>query len=472
MRHCSCSVARKPPIWRSLRTRQRRQSQTPQFDPIWTGAYLGINGGVSAGKYDYSGSIGGPSFIPPVAVPLTGSLNSSGIFGGGQIGYNYRFAPKWVAGVEADIDASNIAGNLSVSASPLVSLSGGTKLDYFGTIRGRLGYLVTPSALLYATGGWAYGQNTSSLHLTTIIPGIAHSSSDTHFKSGWALGGGLEYALNSRLSAKVEYLYVDLGKTPIASGFLFTGVPGSISEKTSFQTIKVGLNYKFGSAKAAEFTTEAPPPPPVHWTGLYVGANGGVGGNKTDYPFSINLGTPFWGSASLTSSGGFGGGQIGYNYQFSSDWVAGIEADIDASDIDGKLSASASTPGGSGSISAGTKLDWFGTVRGRIGYLLTPSALLYGTGGLAFGHTTSSASLALSPGGGGSVSRGHDKSGWTVGVGLEYALTPHWSAKAEYQYMDLGTDNIASVAGPGGTGASLSEKTTVNVMKAGLNYRF
>ena len=65
------------------------------------------------------------------------------------------------------------------------------------------------------------------------------------------------------------------------------------------------------------------------------------------------------------------------------------------------------------------------------------------------------------------MSNGHDKSGWTVGAGLEYALTPHLSIKAEYQYVDLGTDTIASVAF-----GSISEKTKVNIVKAGLNYRF
>lgn len=428
----------------------------PQLVPFWTGFYAGINAGVGAGKYDYSAVIDD--------VPVTGSLDSSGGFFGGQIGYNYQFHRNWVAGLEADIDASDIQGRFTGSADPYVTINAGTKTNFFGTVRGRIGYLVTPSALLYATGGWAYGQNTSSLQLDTIVPGIEHHSSDTHDKSGWTLGGGLEYALNPSLSAKIEYQYMDLGSNPIASGNLIVDpvtIPGSISEKTIIQTIRVGLNYKFGGGVAAGAAVDdAAPMAPAKWTGLYIGANGGVGGNKFDYPFNIDGFTP---SASLTSSGGFGGGQIGYNYEFAPAWVVGAEADIDASNIEGMLDASALGY----SVAVGTKLDWFGTVRGRVGYLLTPSALLYGTGGLAFGHTTSSITVDPSIF---SISRGHDKSGWTVGAGLEYALTPHLSAKAEYLYEDLGTDTIAS--GDIGIPVSLSEKTTVNIMRAGLNYRF
>lgn len=431
----------------------------PRPASSWTGFYVGINGGIGGGKYDYSFAI--------VGQPGTASLNSSGGFGGGQIGYNYQFAPTWVAGIEADIEASGIEGNLSASVPGFVSLTGGTKLEYFGTVRGRIGYLVTPSALLYATGGWAYGQNTSSLHLTGPILGpLTHSSSDTRNKSGWTIGGGLEYALTPHFSAKFEYLYLDLGTDTIASGLLFPGVPASISEKTTVQTIKVGLNYRFGSVQTADFPVKAPiykarPAPAVSWTGFYVGINGGFGGDKFEYPFTI---AGVGGSASFTSSGWFGGGQIGYNYEFSPAWVAGIEADIEAADIDGMPKASAAGL----SLRAGTKLDWFGTVRGRIGYLLTPSALLYGTGGWAYGHTTSS--INIDPGIF-SVSYDHDKSGWAAGGGLEYALTPHFSVNAEYLYVDLGTDTIAS-----GTilqiPSSISVKTTVHTMKIGLNYRF
>jgi outer membrane immunogenic protein len=172
------------------------------------------------------------------------------------------------------------------------------------------------------------------------------------------------------------------------------------------------------------YSPPPPLPPAYSWTGFYLGANGGFGGDKFQYPFSIGgpipaLGIPAAtsGTSTLNSSGFFGGGQAGFNWQAGSAWVLGVESDFDGADIEGKAATSATLFSGS----VGTKLDWFGTVRGRVGFLVTPSALLYGTGGWAYGHTTSSANAAaFGLAAAGSV--GHEKNGWTAGAGLEYAL--------------------------------------------------
>jgi outer membrane immunogenic protein len=217
---------------------------------------------------------------------------------------------------------------------------------------------------------------------------------------------------------------------------------------------------------------KAPPPsPPVHtWTGFYVGANGGFGGDRFQYPFTFGaipaLGVgPTTGTAALNSSGFFGGGQVGFNWQAAQSWVLGVEADFDEADIEGIATTSANTFSGN----VGTKLDWFGTVRGRAGFLVTPQALLYGTGGWAYGHTTSSANAAafgLTVG----TSAGQEQNGWTAGGGLEYAFNPWLSFKTEYLYLNLGTANLAGGTLAGGL-FSLSEKTTVHTVKAGLNFK-
>jgi outer membrane immunogenic protein len=247
----------------------------------------------------------------------------------------------------------------------------------------------------------------------------------------------------------------------------------------------LGAAVLFGQAQAADLPVKVPPlvvPPPVmSWTGFYVGVNGGFGGDKVEYPFTIggipsfnvgNIALPgvagVSGSASVTSSGFFGGGQIGYNFQFAPSWVVGVETDFQGSDIKGELNLSVNTAGVS--ATAGTKLDWFGTVRGRFGYLVTPSALVYATGGWAYGQTTTSLS-AGALGASVSASFDHDKSGWTLGGGLEYALTNSLTFKTEYLYMDLGTDNITSGALLG-IPYSIEETTTVHLVRAGLNFRF
>ena len=112
----------------------------------------------------------------------------------------------------------------------------------------------------------------------------------------------------------------------------------------------------------------APPPPqPVYtWTGFYFGANGGFGGDQFQFPFTVGL---IAGTSTLNSSGFFGGGQVGYNWQVAPAWVLGVESDFDGADIEGMASTSANAFSGN----VGSKLDWFGTVRGRVGFLVNSS---------------------------------------------------------------------------------------------------
>ncbi len=206
----------------------------------------------------------------------------------------------------------------------------------------------------------------------------------------------------------------------------------------------------------------APLPPPPSWTGFYLGLNGGFGGDRNQYPFTVGGIT---GTSTLNSSGFFGGAQMGYNWQFAPAWVAGVEADIDDADIQGLAQTSAA--GASASI--GTRLDWFGTVRGRVGYLVTPNVLFYGTGGWAYGRVTSSASATAAGLATGASIASTQTGGWTAGAGLEYAINPSISFKTEYLFVNLGSTTLAGVSG--GT-PSLSEKTTVHTVKAGLNFKF
>jgi outer membrane immunogenic protein len=199
--------------------------------------------------------------------------------------------------------------------------------------------------------------------------------------------------------------------------------------------------------------------PAWSWTGFYAGAQAGYGGDIFRYPLRAPA-ILLSGEASLTSSGGFGGGQIGYNWQADS-WIFGIEADLAGSDIKGQLAAVI----GPLSLSAGSKLRWFGTARGRVGYAWH-RFLVYGTGGYAYGNTTTDASATVGFLGGFAFSQGHNKSGWTAGGGFEYAITNNVSVKTEYLYLDRGQDAVLS-----SPFFSISEKTTVHTIRAGLNFR-
>ncbi|WP_454617799.1 outer membrane protein [Bradyrhizobium cenepequi] len=259
-----------------------------------------------------------------------------------------------------------------------------------------------------------------------------------------------------------------------------------------------GLGLAAGPALAADmsYPVKAPPVavvPVFSWTGFYVGANVGFGGDKFDYPFDAfqrqlqaeapALESSIAGNLSLTSSGFFGGGQIGYNHQFENNVVAGIEADFEASDIKGKFAGNAlfTAPGliGNASFDIGSKIEWFGTIRGRLGYSWD-RVFLYATGGAAYGKVKSHASFNANGLVGplpGVISASDTQWGWTAGAGLEYALTRNWSFKTEYLYLDLGShtlfnNTVDDVANGFFSSASMDVSTKLHTVKAGVNYRF
>jgi outer membrane immunogenic protein len=164
------------------------------------------------------------------------------------------------------------------------------------------------------------------------------------------------------------------------------------------------------------------------WAGPYLGANVGYE----------------WGSVSnnpAKPSGFVGGVQAGYNFQ-SGPWVFGVEGDIQAAGADDTFAPwKFSNP-------------WFGTLRGRAGYALS-NVLFYGTAGLAFGELRSQTF---------GWTESHTTAGWTAGVGAEVGLTPNWSAKLEYLYIDLSTSQFGITGVSNGYSAS--------VVRAGVNYRF
>jgi outer membrane immunogenic protein len=175
------------------------------------------------------------------------------------------------------------------------------------------------------------------------------------------------------------------------------------------------------------------------WNGFYVGVNAGGGGSAN--------------SGELSPSGGFGGGQIGYNWQgvfgLGSSWVLGVEADIQGSGI--------SDSAVFGNTSIESSLNWFGTVRGRVGYAFGP-ALIYFTGGFAFGEVESRA---------GFVDVTETQTGYVLGGGAEYKFNPAWSVKAEYQFISLDASDLSGAGPLGFTGGDRSE---VNTFRVGVNY--
>ena len=214
----------------------------------------------------------------------------------------------------------------------------------------------------------------------------------------------------------------------------------------------IGLLALTGAAAAADLARPQPVPyypnaavvpPPFSWTGFYVGINGGGG-----------FGSSNWDSTgSRNISGGLVGGTVGYNYQFGQ-WVTGLEGDVDWADINGSTN-NACPPG------CKTSDTWLATARGRFGYA-ADRFLPFVTAGAAFGDIRASAP--------GLISSSATKTGWTVGAGLEAALTNNWTAKVEYLYVDLGSFNCGLAC----SGVLTTDKVSfnANLLRAGVNYKF
>ncbi len=260
----------------------RRVAPPPVFTPVpvftWTGFYAGFNAGYGFGTDDNRGAtvIGvGPAtglVATPTVIAFPGQRSADGFVGGGQVGYNYQFTPGSgvVVGLEADAqyvdfgrDRNRFAATGPIAAQQVFNPNGVAGLDYFGTVRGRLGY-AWDRTLVYATGGFAYGSGGGRDF------GLPNSSRD-EFQTGWVVGGGVEYAIptdsflnffrSSAVTLKVEGLYVNLdqgnrnnGAFAInnAGNVIGLGSPGvavvnagPVRRETEFAVVRAGLNYKF-----------------------------------------------------------------------------------------------------------------------------------------------------------------------------------------------------------------------------------
>jgi outer membrane immunogenic protein len=253
-----------------------------------------------------------------------------------------------------------------------------------------------------------------------------------------------------------------------------------------------------GSANAADMPApvyqKAPPPimQVYSWTGFYIGLNGGYSwgrstttGNLFNDTTGVLLATA---TNKFNLNGGVFGGQAGYNWQ-SGNFVFGVEGDIQWSDERGNTAftcalaaclppAIVAPLAGTAAVALNQKIDWFATLRGRLGVTVTPTVLLYGTSGLAYGDVKTAAVISGFNANFGAVSAANSTSsanaGWTVGAGIEGQLVGNWTGKLEYLYMDLGTftgSGTLLTSSPA-LRATFSSHITDQILRAGINYRF
>src|SRR5829696_8417714 len=239
-------------------------------------------------------------------------------------------------------------------------------------------------------------------------------------------------------------------------------------KKYLLATALVGLGSAptFAADLAARPYTKAPALAAVYdWTGFYIGVNAGVGlgRNRVQSDFFV-AGAPY--SFHSSPQGGFGGGQVGYNWQTGSvlgPIVFGLEADVQGGGLsDDRTNVADDIV----NTAYRQKLDWFGTARGRIGIANGP-VLSYVTAGYAFGNVKTNATESV-----GAINStfatDRTQSGWVVGSGVEAALGGNWTGKIEYLYLNLGNKTDATTLL---SATPINTEIRENIFRVGLNYR-
>jgi outer membrane immunogenic protein len=229
----------------------------------WTGCYVGLNVGYGWARFRKS-EINRYDFATGafLATHPDFSFDDDGALGGAQIGCNWQYG-QWVWGLETDLQVTSIEardrlpGLFGAVPPTTIFTEAQSALRWFGTARARAGWTVTPTTLLYVTGGFAYGRVNSHLGFGSIVGGNVGAvgtsvAFDDHYHYGWTVGVGAEAKIAQNFTAKLEYLYVDLGSASYAFNNILTPPDGGFgranftwNQRVDLHVIRLGLNYQF-----------------------------------------------------------------------------------------------------------------------------------------------------------------------------------------------------------------------------------
>jgi outer membrane immunogenic protein len=469
----------------------------------WTGFYFGLGVGMRSTQADATVTSGTAIFAvgPPndlffgcgsIAACVTGEpLNGTSARISPYLGYNWQIGPRWVVGIEGDFGWASRTTTLSgmaypgppafVTTNPNDSFA--IKTTWDASARGRVGYLIDPALMIYATGGaaWLHVESTSVCDATLafslcgpplpLVPAtITHSTTRT----GWTLGGGLEAAFWGNWVLRAEYRYADFGTVSYADSR--TRSDGGLTDVISYDlrvkthTATFGVAYKFGDpivaaplagrVRASLISKAAAAPLPPAWSGPYFGLGAGLRasvaqGDVTSFvtagPGAVAVAAPGVGEP-LDNAAFRIGPYLGFTWQLAPQWVVGIEGDWSSARRTTTLNGFL-VPGSVGvspfSHSFVLATAWDASARARVGYLLNPALLIYATGGAAWLHadvtsvcdSTTPLFGVCAPGlfAPAVIAHSTTRTGWTIGGGLEAMLARNWFARAEYRYADFGT---------------------------------
>ena len=499
--------------------------------PIWTGFYAGMNAGYNFGtnnnviseSFSQTANINvSPDPAKILYTPqVTGvgqaqsgqfGILQSGFIGGGQIGYNLELSQQILLGMETDIQTSSVRGTAQEIGAgyngypwtflfthpaltvfnPIGNTTITSGVDWLGTLRARFGYLISPSLLIYGTGGLSYGGGYGDYYNSVIANHIGFGTPDVNdpynhvwvgnghanqFLLGWNGGAGLEWMFAPQWSLKTEAIYWNLGNQNILTNTVDPPpipIPSANSSgwvlpmatvgraQINYQGIitRIGLNYHFNSnqkddAVSGIINDNLSSNPNDRWSGLYFGFNGGYSFGTNKPTSSQNWGLVPWqttagniaiaapfsmsGTTANNVSGGMAGALIGINIPVKEKFITGIEADILSGDLrNGSLINNTGPIGfiksnnaiGNQSVDSG--IDFLGSLRGRFGYLFFPSLLIYGTGGLTYGkayaNVNQNAVESFSVSG----------TGWTqtwIGYGSKSSMLTGWNVGGGIEWL-------------------------------------
>ena len=391
----------------------------------WSGAYVGIGGGFGASVHKFS--------VAPI-VDFNG-IGGNGVFGELTAGYDYMVNERFLLGGFIDANIGNIGPSISIPDAD-IDLTNAYGFD----VGLRAGYLLNPSTLGYVLGGYSWQ------HFKLDGSGDADGLEFTEDRGGYVLGVGMETVLRGNWTLKTEYRYANYGDKSVID---FGG--GALNVEPSTHTFHIAANYRFGAQSGGGASFAAPT---YNWTGFYVG--GALGAGTAVHDLGVDLGGG--GALDLNgigSEGVLGEASIGYDYDFGS-WVAGVQLDGSYSGIRSKLDI----PGGSIKLDNDYGFD----ALARVGAKVNESTLAYVIGGYSYQHFDLHASDPV-----GDIID-WNKSGFTVGGGLETAVSSNMTVGLEYRYSQFGKKDFSSEFGaPDGT---LTDKASFQTVRIGAKYKF
>jgi outer membrane immunogenic protein len=422
---------------RTLSSRKYRSAdavieEVPVSGYNWSGLYVGAGVGVGAVVHRVE------VVNPDIGVDFNG-LGGEGVFGELTIGYDYMVSPRFLIGAFADAHYGNIGPELNA----LGGLIDAELTNTYGfDVGARVGYLLNPSALGYVLGGYTWQR----FELDGSLLGGAVPFEFEEDRDGYVVGVGMETVLTGNWTIKTEYRYANYGDDTV---FSIDDPDGDtdINVEPSTHTFHAGVNYRFG-AQDGGAALEAPA---YNWTGFYIG--GALGAGAVVYDISIDpLATELDG---IGGEGIFGELNVGYDHDFGN-FVAGVMVDGRYSGIKSELDINLGGP----SVGIDGNADYGFDILARAGVKVNESTLAYVIGGYSWQNFEIDV-----PNGGGIDDIEWDSSGFSIGGGLEAAVTDNMTVNLEYRYSQFDSEDFD-------TGGFIEAEPSFQTVRIGAKYKF